>query len=348
MIKKNTLKLVMLVAIVTVLMTYSAQEVKGNLIENGSFEIYTKDPSTWSVAGAVDFNLGIGNTDITGWTVTRGEIDYIHFSSYTWKGADGECSVDLAGTPGSGGVSQALPTVAGETYRVQFSMSGNPMTGQSGDDQPNKTLRVQAASQSADFSFDVAAEQSSFEDMKWKLCTFFFVADSDITTLEIFSTMDPVKIGPVIDNVSVENVSDWSPAGSYMGMTEPWGEKILLTVIPLDSDNQRFSIVSDDINTGNKSRMLARGELIRTGPDTFAGTQVVYMIDENYELTTKVVVSGTLVQTSADSLEADWVASVYGGDQDPFAEGVVPMVSFPATAFYRRVPIVPPIPPAAP
>jgi hypothetical protein len=72
------------------------------------------------------------------------------------------------------------------------------------------------------------------------------------------------------------------------------------------------------------------------------------MIDENYVLTTKVVVSGTLVQTSADRLEAAWVASVYGGDQNPFAEGAVPIVSFQASAFYQRVPIVPPIQPVAP
>jgi len=228
-------------------------------------------------------------------------------------------------------------------------MSGSPMTGWSGEDQPNKTVRVQAVGQSADFSFDVDAEQNTYEDMKWKLCTFFFIAESDTTTLEIFSTMDPVHIGPVIDNVSVENVSDWSPAGTYMGTNEPWGEKILITIIPLDRDNQRFSIVSDGINTANKSRYLARGELVRTGPDTFDGTQVCYMTDENFELTSKVVVSGTIVQTSADSLEAAWVASVYGGEQAPFAEGVVPIVSFPATAWYQRMPIVTPnILPAAP
>jgi choice-of-anchor C domain-containing protein len=321
--------------------------VKGNLIENGSFESYTKDPGAWSVGGAIDFNLGPGNTDITGWTVTRGQIDYVHLSSYTWQAADGECSIDLGGSPGSGGVSQMFATTAGDTYRVQFYMSGNPTTGWSGEAQPDKTLSVQAADQFADFSFDVSIAKNSLEDMKWKLCTFFFIADSDTTTLEIFSTMEPVHIGPVIDNVSVENVSDWSPAGSYMGTNEPWGEKILMTVTPLDAQNHRFSIVSDGINTANQSRYLARGELVRTGSNTFDGTQVCYMIDDNYVLTTKVVVSGTIVQMSVDSLEAAWVASVYGGDQDPFAEGAVPIVSFPATAYYRRVPVAPPIPGAA-
>jgi len=307
MFKKNNIWLVVLTLVTAItLPVYLVAGETEILIQNGSFETYAKDSGTWSVAGAIDFNLGADNTDITGWTVINGKIDYAQHSAYTWKAADGKCSIDLGGSPGSGGVSQAFATVAGETYRVQFSMSGNPTSDWSGEDQPNMTLRVQAAGQSADFAFDVAVEQNSLEDMKWKLCTLMFVAESDSTTLEIFSTMDPVHIGPVIDDVSVAPVPVFSPAGTYIGTNEPWGEKILLTVIPLDRDSQRFSIVSDVINTANKSRILARGELV-------------------------------------------WVAAVYGGNQDPFAEGAVPLVSFPATAWYQRVPIVPAyVPPSAP
>jgi len=348
MFKKKKIWIVTLTLAVVILPTvYLAAGETDNLLQNGSFETYSKDPSTWTFPGRVDLNLEVGNTKIANWTVINGMIDYFGLCPVDppnfWFAADGDYSLELAASPSAGGVSQTFGTIAGETYRVQFYMSGSPMTGWSGEDQPNKTLRVQAAGQSADFAFDVAVEQNSYTDMKWKLCTFFFVADSDTTTLEIFNTMEPVHIGPVIDNVLVENVSDWSPTGTYMGTNEPWGEKILMTVTPLDQDNQRFLIVSDGINTANQSRYLARGELIRTGPDTFDGIQICYMIDDNYVLTTKIVVSGTLVQTSADSLEANWVASVYGGDQDPFAEEAVPIVSFPATAFYQRVSIVPPI-----
>ena len=350
MFKKNTFWLVVLtLAIAISLPAYLAASETENLIQNGSFETYAKDPGVWSVAGAIDFDLDVDNTDITGWTVINGKIDYVQESAYTWKAADGKRSLDLCGTPGSGGVSQTFATIADQMYKVQFSMSANPTTGWSGEDMPNKTVSAQAAGQSADFAFDIVTEQSSTEDMKWKLCTFTFVADSDSATLEIFSTMEIVKIGPVIDNVSVAPVTVFSPAGTYLGTDEPWGEKILLTVIPLDQDSQRFSIVSDVINTANKSRIMARGELVRTGPNTFDGTQVSYMTDENFELTSKVVVSGTIVQTSTDSLEAAWIAAVYGGNQDPFAEGAVPLVSFPATAWYQRVPIVPPyLPPTAP
>jgi len=353
MFKQKTTWLVVLTIVTAIsLPAYLAAGETDNLLKNGSFETYSKNPNTWTFPGRIDLNLEVGNTKIANWTVIKGMIDYFGLCPNDppnfWYAADGDYSLELAASPSAGGVSQTFGTVAGETYRVQFYMSGSPMTGWSGEDRPNKTLRVQATGQSADFAFDVAAEQNSYTDMKWKLCTFFFIADSDSTMLEIFSTMQPVHIGPVIDNVTVENVSDWSSAGTYMGTNEPWGEKILMTVTPLGRDNQRFSIVSNGINTANKSRYLARGELIRKGPDSFDGTQVCYMIDENYVLTTKVVVSGTIVQTSADSLEAAWAASVYGGDQDPFAEGAVPIMSFPATAFYQRVPIVPPIQPAAP
>jgi choice-of-anchor C domain-containing protein len=351
MINKNTFCFVALTVITTVtLPAYIWAAVPGNLLENGSFEVYEKDPSTWSIAGRVDFSLGIGNTDIIGWTVIQGEVDYFGLCPDNppkiWRADDGENSIELAASPSAGGVSQTFATTAGETYRVQFYMSGSPMTGWSGEDQPIKTVRARAAGRAADFSFDMTVRQNTLEDMKWKLCTFFFIAESDSTTLEIFSTMEPVHIGPVIDNVSVVDVSNWSPAGTYMGTNAPWEEKILITVTPLDTHNQRFSIVSDGINTANKSRLTARGELVRTGPDTFDGTQVAYIIDEDYELTMKVIVSGTIVQTSADSLEAAWVAAAYGGDQDPLAEGAVPLMSFPATAWYQRAPIVPPyIPP---
>lgn len=316
-----------------------------NLIQNGSFEIYAKDTGTWSTPGIVDFDLDVGNMDITGWTVINGKIDYIqHYVPYTWQAADGERSLDLCGSPGSGGVSQTFSTDIGATYEVRFYMSGSPMTGWSGEDQPNKTLRVQAAGQLADFAFDVSAEQNSYEDMKWKPCTFQFVADSNSTTLEIFSTMDSVKIGPVIDNISVVPVQDWPIAGTYTG-TNIMGEHLLITIVPIDTSDTRFSIVSDVINPG-MSRTTARGQIVKTGQNKYAATQVAYMTDAAFNLTSKVVVSGSIMQNSSDSLEATWAAAVYGSDQYPFAEGAVPFMCFPGvTASYQRVPIVPPCEP---
>jgi len=300
----------------------------------------------WSTPNIVDFYLNVGNTDITGWTIIKGEIDYMTYSAYTWQAAEGERCLDLCGNPGSGGVSQTFPTEIGSIYEVQFHMSANPMTGYSGDDQLNKTLRAQAAGQFEDFSYDRAAEQNSFADMKWKLRTFTFVADSNSTTLEIFSTMDMVKIGPLIDNVSVVSMPAYSPAGTYTG-TNTMGEHLLITIVPTDTSDTRFTIVSDVINPGT-SRTTARGQALKIGHNTYAATQVAYMTDETHNLTSKVVVSGTIVQKSDDSLEATWAAAVYAHDQDPFAETAVPLLCFPGVvASYQRVPIVAPCEPLA-
>jgi len=63
-----------------------------NLITNGSFEI-GPDPDPY-------LPLDPGSTAITGWTVTRDQIDYVAY----WVDADGERSLDLNGSPGVGGI----------------------------------------------------------------------------------------------------------------------------------------------------------------------------------------------------------------------------------------------------
>jgi hypothetical protein len=185
--------------------------------------------------------------------------------------------------------------------------------------------------------------------MKWKLCTFLFVADSDATTLQICSTMDPVHIGPVIDNVSVVAASDFSPAGSYM-LTDTMGEEGLVTITPMGPDNTRFAIVSDVVNPGSEARNIARGELVRTESDTYAATQLVYCTDAAAQITCRFVVSGTIVQTDPDTLEATWSeSSMFAPDQDPFADDAVPLMSFPEVlASYRRIPVVVPRVPVSP
>ncbi|MFQ6035441.1 MAG: hypothetical protein ACE5NM_06280, partial [Sedimentisphaerales bacterium] len=70
MVKKNSFWcLILMVTAAIMLPAHLAAAETANLIQNGSFETYAKDPSTWSVAGVIDFNLDVGNTDIAGWTV---------------------------------------------------------------------------------------------------------------------------------------------------------------------------------------------------------------------------------------------------------------------------------------
>lgn len=354
MFNKKTICLVILTLVAAMPVYLTAGEMD-NLLQNGSFETYSKDPGTWTFPGRVDLNLEVGNTKIANWTVINGMIDYFGLCPEDppnfWYAADGDYSLELAASPSAGGVSQTFGTVAGETYRVQFYMSGSPMTGWSGEDQPNKSLRVQAAGQSANFAFDVAAEQNNYTDMKWKLCTFFFVADSDTTTLEIFSRMEPVHIGPVIDGVSVVLASDWSPAGTYTG-TNNYAEELIMTIIPLDPNSERFSIVRDALNQnpGFEGRPISRGEMAKVGPNEYAATVVAHITDENLKLQWRAVVSGTFMQVGPDTLETNLTLAIYMPDQNPFAEGSMPVMSFPGVMdTLQRVPIVPAfVPPVMP
>ena len=60
------MKLRLLILVFAIALEFSV--ARGNLLQNGSFETYVKNPSTWSTPNIVDFYLDIGNTDITGWT----------------------------------------------------------------------------------------------------------------------------------------------------------------------------------------------------------------------------------------------------------------------------------------
>lgn len=107
-----------------------ASAAHANIVVNGSFE----NPQVTSPLGyEVYFQ---GSTGITGWTVTAPSpgqsVDIVNatiFGNAGWA-FDGVQSVELAGTPGRGGVEQALPTSPGQTYTLSFalsSQSGGPV-----------------------------------------------------------------------------------------------------------------------------------------------------------------------------------------------------------------------------
>ena len=373
----NSKRKIVIVAIIALTVTAAillpAQPAAAaNLIQNGSFETYAKDPGTWSQPNIIDFDPGVGNTDIANWTVINGKIDYVQYSSYTWRAADGERSLDLCGSPGSGGVSQTFPTTVGATYEVRFSMSGNPMTGHSGDDQPNKTLRVQAAGQLADFSFDAAAEQNSFEDMKWKLCTFTFVVDSNSTTLEIFSTMESLHIGPVIDNVSVVPVQEWPIAGAWINIIPIPDLGVIVsewTVSPQDLGGTNFTSVvrvakpeptvfGSFPDADHQSDHI--GQTVKTGLNTYESTFVGYgtkkaelpgMLPEIVYIS---VLYGKARLIDENTMEGEGTHGFFlpsadaDGDGLP-DEGQKPIACFPYTITSKRVGLMPPcVPPPPP
>lgn len=189
-----------------VMMCIAWTPAHANLLTNGSFE---DGPVIAELDGFVE--LPIGSTAITGWTVIEGEIDIV--GTTFWQHADGIRSLDLDGTPGSGGVSQSVVTEIGVDYLVTFDLAASP-----GGTEPERNMRVAAADQSQDFLVDATGRTLS--DMGWEMRSWVFTANSTLTTLELFS-LNPQDgfFGPALDNVSVvvvpEPVSSalWSLVG---------------------------------------------------------------------------------------------------------------------------------------
>ena len=156
-------------------------------VTNGSFEQGT-DPGSFTTVNA-------GDTNITGWTVTKGNVDYI--GSY-WQAEDGQRSIDMSGFFQAGGLSQTLNTVAGHTYTVTFWLAGNP------DGGPGvKTLNVDTGGTATAYTFTVTNQ--THDAMGWETHTYNFTATGSTTTLT-FATDDASAYGPALDNVSVSDV----------------------------------------------------------------------------------------------------------------------------------------------
>jgi choice-of-anchor C domain-containing protein len=189
-----------------------------NLLINGGFDTYAKPPSTWTAPNYADYNLAVGNAAITGWTVSRGVIDYT--SSSFWIPQNGIASLDLTGSPGNGGIQQSFATIAGNRYEVSFYIAGNPDTWdmQYGTYLANKTMSVEVAGEKHDYEYNVQTWQNSPFNMKWQHCVFDFTANSTASTLEFYGTM-PITCyaGMGLDNVLVSSVPEPSMLGLLFG-----------------------------------------------------------------------------------------------------------------------------------
>jgi choice-of-anchor C domain-containing protein len=172
-----------LIALAFVISSASASAVP---FQNGSFE--------------GDFSNGfttISGSEITGWTVTSGTIDWIN--TY-WNASQGGYSLDMNGN-GPGTISQSFDTVAGQQYAVTFDLAGNP-----DDNHQAKTLAVISTGGSTEtYSFDSLT--NSHGNMEWMARTFFFTASGESTTLS-FSGTGNSAYGPALDNVSVTAVPE--------------------------------------------------------------------------------------------------------------------------------------------
>lgn len=170
--------------------------------QNGSFEAP-------GISGGSVYVTYAGGTSIPGWLFTGAGVDYI--GTY-WQPAHGTYSLDLSGAA-AGGAEQTFDTVIGRTYRVQFSLAGNP-------DEPStplKTVLVEASGNASQtYNFDITGR--SLGDMGWSTHNYTFVATSTATTLG-FSSQNNTAQGPALDNVTV---TDITPAPAAVPTLSQW------------------------------------------------------------------------------------------------------------------------------
>lgn len=161
-----------------------------NLITNGSFETGVGD------AGLGGFTtLGAGSTNMTGWTVASGSVDWIN--GY-WMADDGTHSVDMNGNS-VGAIEQTINTVAGRTYTLTFDMSGNPYIGSD-----TRTMQVSAGGASAPFTYTFTTPPNSHADMNWVEESLNFTATGPTTLITFASTSTGNCCwGPALDDVAV-------------------------------------------------------------------------------------------------------------------------------------------------
>jgi choice-of-anchor C domain-containing protein len=159
--------------------------------------------------------LDAPNTNIDGWTVGTGSVDWVR--TY-WLAGEGEMSIDMSGAD-AGTLSQTFDTTIGNTYTVAFLLSGNPAGGP-----PVKTLEVSATGGATGlYTHDTTG--TDLTTMTWVPQTYEFFATTSSTTLT-FASATSGAFGPAIDAVVVTEdaaVKDDCKNGGWQSMLDTAG-----------------------------------------------------------------------------------------------------------------------------
>lgn len=173
--------------------------------QNGSFEVGPNPGAAW-------IGLATGATNVTGWSVTAGSVDYM---GSAWQTSNGSRSLDLSGVS-AGTVAQTFDTTSGQTYTVTFDFAGNPGYG-SGTGVKTMTVSVNnSGGTSQDFTFDTTGK--TLGNMGWVEKTFTFTASAATTTLSFASKVNSVY-GPALDNVRLNGSTGADPVANGSSTT---------------------------------------------------------------------------------------------------------------------------------
>jgi choice-of-anchor C domain-containing protein len=191
--------------------------------QNGSFEIgfpiTTPQPCFVS--------LPLGSTNLTGWTVISGDIDWLAPACGAQSSTDGIATLDLVGDQAIGGIQQTFDTIAGHAYQVRFDLNGN-----FGGLPVIKPLTVTVAGDVHDYTFDTTGENAGNSSSFWTTKSFTFVATGASETIAFVSNTIGIGInaGAVIDNVRIINgLEPPTIAKSFGTVTMMVGESTLLS-----------------------------------------------------------------------------------------------------------------------
>ncbi|MBV8502148.1 MAG: DUF642 domain-containing protein [Paucibacter sp.] len=155
-----------------------------NLLGDGNFESFSAQVANGTYTAFYGGTIGA-------WTVT-GSVDLIR-NAY---GAIDDISVDLAGTPGPGWISQTFNAVAGQTYTLSWDLSKNG---------PGTQLDVSFGGVTTSYA-PVASVAN--ETLSWTATV------SGLQTVS-FGTAVASYQGPVVDNISLTTVSAVPEPASY-------------------------------------------------------------------------------------------------------------------------------------
>ncbi len=174
---------------VGVMMFGVVEIASANLLNNGSFE-----SGTYVNQGSGTMLLGVGATNVTGWTVVLDAIGWIGpANSWSLTASTGDFFLDLtdyaAGAP-FGGVSQTIATTPGQAYQLSFDLGSSTLWGR-----PSAIL-ASAGSTSATFTSALTGTNSD-----WESCILSFTASDTNTIISLTGTAGLYYVG--LDNVVV-------------------------------------------------------------------------------------------------------------------------------------------------
>ena len=166
------------------------------------------------VGGLDEGQPGLGLTELPAWTVWQGNVDVIPGSSSNSLGvwhqaADGANSLELMGTPGVGGIAQAVPTVTGKKYQLSGWIAHHPGISQAG-------VWVWIADQWVPTPL-YHSGQASQSNMNWQRFNIEFIAKSDSTVIGFIDrNLDSYEYGgAMLDGLSV------TPIATTASLSEP-------------------------------------------------------------------------------------------------------------------------------